>query len=126
MFNRREQLALLFLAGALLAGSVFALVDYYRPSSLEEFQVIARAVEPPPPLESVAEVQEAGPLPLNEATALQLQLLPSIGPKMAERILQYRGVHGPFKSLEELQKVRGIGVRTIEKLRPLVVVGKKP
>lgn len=126
MFNRREQLALLFLAGALLAGSGLALVDYYRPSSLEEFQVIARAVEPPPPLEQAAEVQEAGPLPLNEATALQLQLLPSIGPKMAERILQYRGVHGPFKSLEELQKVRGIGVRTIEKLRPLVVVGKKP
>ncbi len=126
MFNRREQLALLFLAGALLAGSGLALVDYYRPSSLEEFQVIARAVEPPPPLESVAEFQEAGPLPLNEATALQLQLLPSIGPKMAERILQYRGAHGPFKSLEELQKVRGIGVRTIEKLRPLVVVGKKP
>ena len=126
MFNRREQLALLFLAGALLAGSGLALVDYYRPSSLEEFQVIARAVEPPPPLEQVAQIQEAGPLPLNEATALQLQLLPSIGPKMAERILQYRGVHGPFKTLEELQKVRGIGVRTIEKLRPLVVVGKKP
>ena len=126
MFNRREQLALLFLSGALLAGSGLALVDYYRPSSLEEFQVIARAVEPPPPLEQVAEVQEAGPLLLNEATALQLQLLPSIGPKMAERILQYRGAHGPFKTLGELQKVRGIGVRTIEKLRPLVVVGKKP
>ena len=126
MFNRREQLALLFLAGALMAGSGLALVDYYRPSSLEEFQVIARAVEPPPPLQQVAEFQEAGPLPLNEATALQLQLLPSIGPKMAERILQYRGAHGPFKTLEELQKVRGIGVRTIEKLRPLVVVGKKP
>ena len=124
MFNRREQMALLFLAGALLAGSGLALVDYHRPSSLEEFQVVARAVEPPRPPEQVAEVHEAGPLNLNEATALQLQRLPSIGPKMAERILQYRGVHGPFKTVEELQKVRGIGVHTIAKLRPLVVVGR--
>ena len=126
MFNRREQLALLFLTGALLVGSGLALVDYFRPSSLEEFQVISGAVEPPRPPQQVADIREAGPLHLNEATALQLQRLPSIGPKMAERILQYRATHGPFQTLEDLQQVRGIGVHTIEKLRPLVVVGQNP
>jgi len=122
MFNRREQLALLLLTGALLAGSGLAVVDYYHPSSLEEFQVVPRAVETPPP----AEVEEEeGPIDLNAATAAQLQRLPSIGPKTAARILAYRQEHGSFETLEELQEVAGIGPRTVEKLRSLVVVERK-
>jgi len=121
MFNRREQLALLLLTGALLAGSGLAVVDYYHPSSLEEFQVVPRAVETPP-----AEVEEEeGPIDLNAATAAQLQRLPSIGPKTAARILAYRQEHGSFETLEELQEVAGIGPRTVEKLRSLVVVERK-
>ena len=118
MFNRREQLALLFLAGTLLAGTGLALLDYYRPSSLEEFQVLPGVVPVPAPRPSIA----AGPIRLNAATAAQLQRLPAIGPKTADSILEYRRAHGPFRTLEELGQVKGIGTVTLEKLRPLVVL----
>ncbi len=121
MFNRREQAALLFLSGALLVGTAAAVVDYYRPSSLEQFAVVPRAVPTPAVLEEEAP-SEAGPIALNAASADELQRLPAIGPKTAARIVQYRRQHGPFETLEDLQLVRGVGPRTIEKLRPLTVL----
>ena len=121
MFNRREQIALLLLSGSLLTGSGLAVVDHYHPSALEEFQVVARAVEVPAPVAEEVE-EEAGPIDLNAATAAQLQQLPSIGPKTAARILAHRQQRGPFKKVEELQQVSGIGPRTIERLLPLLVV----
>ena len=47
MFNRREHMALLFLLGPLLAGTGLAVVDHYRPSSLEEFEVIPQVIPVP-------------------------------------------------------------------------------
>jgi competence protein ComEA len=120
MFNRREQVALLFLTGALLTGTGLAVVDYYRPSSLEEFAVVPRAIPVPQPV-AVALV-DSGRVALNAATLEQLQQLPSIGPRMAARILQYRQENGPFESLDQLRRVRGIGARVLEKLRPLVAL----
>ena len=122
MFNRQEQLALLFLAGALLVGSGVALFDYWHPSTLEEFQVLPRAVEPPPPAVPVGEAGGPPLVHLNTATAAQLETLPGIGPKMAERILRFRQQHGPLRRLEELEKVQGIGSRTLEKLRPFAAL----
>jgi hypothetical protein len=56
-----------------------------------------------------------------EANAIELQGLPGIGPVLAQRILAER-VRGPFQSLEDLaERVRGIGPRTVERLRPWVV-----
>jgi competence protein ComEA len=52
----------------------------------------------------------------------QLQLLPGIGPKMAERVLQYRKEHGVFRSPEEIMEVKGIGPKKFEKLRPYLRV----
>ena len=64
-------------------------------------------------------------LNLNTATSRQLQRLPRIGPKMAERILAYRMEHGPFQRVDDLVEVRGIGEKTLEKLRPLLYVEKR-
>ena len=129
MFNRREQVALLLLTGILLVGSGLAVVDFRHPTALEGFRVAGAAVEPPEKVEpsgpeaaAVEGVPEErlGPIDLNAATAVQLQGLPGIGPKMAARILEHRRLHGPFRDLEELQQVRGIGRRTVEKIRPQV------
>lgn len=62
------------------------------------------------------------PVDLNAATLEQLQRLPGVGPKMAQRILDYRGEHGRFKSLSDLDSVKGIGEKRMERLGPLVTV----
>lgn len=59
---------------------------------------------------------------LNTATQAELELLPGIGPAMAKRILEYRATHGKFTSVDQLDSVKGIGTKTMAKLRPLVSV----
>jgi competence ComEA-like helix-hairpin-helix protein len=66
----------------------------------------------------------SGPLDLNRATADQLETLPGIGSVKAAAILAVRDSRGGFQSMEELEAVRGIGPALVEKLRPLVVLGK--
>ena len=61
---------------------------------------------------------------VNTASSVVLQTLPGIGPKKAEAIIDYRTVHGAFKTVDDLILVKGIGPKTLEKLRPLVTVGK--
>ncbi len=61
-------------------------------------------------------------LDLNAASAAQLQALPRIGPAMAERIVADREANGPFRSLEDLQRVNGVGDRTVELIAPHVFV----
>lgn len=62
------------------------------------------------------------PLDLNRATPQQLELLPSIGPAMAAKIVAARQEKGSFKTVDELDDVPGIGEKTLVKLRPLVTV----
>jgi competence protein ComEA len=59
---------------------------------------------------------------INSADKDQLVALPGIGPKTAEAIVAYRKENGNFKSVEELTKVKGVGDKTLEKLRPYLQV----
>ncbi len=61
---------------------------------------------------------------INTATVEELETLPRIGAKTAAAIVEYRKAH-PFKTVDGLTEVKGIGEKTLEKLRPLVTVGKK-
>ena len=65
---------------------------------------------------------DASHINLNTATSEELQRLPRIGPVMAGRIIAYRQTHGRFSSVDELADVSGIGGKTLEQIRPLVVV----
>ena len=56
-------------------------------------------------------------LSINTASTEQLSTLPGIGPAMAERIISFRTENGLFQTLEDLQKVKGIGPRLFEKLK---------
>lgn len=62
---------------------------------------------------------------LNTATVDQLETLPGIGRKTAERIIEYRTKSGGFKRIEDLMNVKGIGEKSFLKLKPLVVVPPK-
>lgn len=67
----------------------------------------------PPPAQGVARK-----IDLNTASAAELDLLPSIGPTLAARIIADREANGPFGSLDDLDRVPGIGPKTIAKLVP--------
>ena len=64
--------------------------------------------------------QPAGLIHINEATMEQWMELPGIGEVKARAIVEYRQQAGGFRSVDELTKVKGIGAKTLEKLKPLI------
>jgi competence protein ComEA len=85
---------------------------------------------PAMPLESLPSsrnVDTGGPdlsrrVDLNHATPSDLEALPGIGPKLAQRVIEHRASHGPFKRVEDLRQVKGIGHKKFDRLRSYVVV----
>lgn len=60
---------------------------------------------------------------LNTASSAELETLPGVGARMAARIIEYRQKKGPFKKIEELMNVQGIGEKNFLKLKPQLTVG---
>ncbi len=61
---------------------------------------------------------------INRAEAWLLEALPGIGPTRAAAIVEYRSRHGPFRSIDDLASVPGIGPSVLEAIRELVTVGE--
>jgi len=64
------------------------------------------------------------PINLNTANSEQLQEVPGIGPATADKILKMRKSYGPFKSVDDLRAIKGIGPKRLEKMRKYLTVGK--
>jgi competence ComEA-like helix-hairpin-helix protein len=62
------------------------------------------------------------PININTASIEELQNLPRIGPKMAERIVQHRQEVGLFQTISDFKKVRGIGDKTFQNLKDLISI----
>lgn len=84
---------------------------------------IAAAPAPAQGASAPVPVRAGDKIDVNKATPAELELLPGIGPALAKRIIDYRTQHGAFQSVDELDKVKGIGPKVLERLRPLVVAG---
>jgi comEA protein len=67
-----------------------------------------------------ADEKASGVVNINTAGSEQLQMLPRVGPALAERIIEFRESHGPFGSIDELVAVKGIGETSLDKLTPFV------
>lgn len=66
------------------------------------------------------------PIDLNRADAATLEQLHGIGPAKAQAIVEFREANGPFLQVEDLAKVKGIGLRTVEQNRSVMTVGGEP
>jgi len=64
------------------------------------------------------------PININTANSEQLQQVPGIGPATAQKILQMRKSYGPFKSVDDLLAIRGLGQKRLNKMRKYLTVGK--
>jgi competence protein ComEA len=60
---------------------------------------------------------------LNTATKDELVALPGIGPAKAQAIVDYRNQHGPFRSIDEIRKVKGIGEKLFISIKPELSIG---
>jgi competence protein ComEA len=65
---------------------------------------------------------DSAPLDVNLASAAELERLPGVGPALAARIVEARTRDGPFGSVDDLRRVRGVGGATLERLRPRLAV----
>lgn len=115
-----QERGLLWLMGiVLVASGILFLLDARPPSAsvavspirLEEVTVLLPRFVP------------VGPVDVNQASVDELIALPGIGPALAARIVSYREEHGMFRSLDDLQKVSGIGPQTVNGLRDKAVAG---
>jgi competence ComEA-like helix-hairpin-helix protein len=66
-----------------------------------------------------------GVVNVNTADVAQLSLLPRVGAKVAQRIIDYRKEHGAFKSTTDLMQVKGIGDKAYSRLSPYLTVDGK-
>jgi competence protein ComEA len=68
------------------------------------------------------EIQQTQKVNLNRAETWLISALPGIGVETAQAIVDYRNQHGPFRRIEDLLKVRGIGSSTLTKIKDLVTL----
>lgn len=64
----------------------------------------------------------SAPIDINHATAEELEALPGIGPKLARQIVEDRTANGPFRTREDLVRVKGIGQAKLERIKEMIVV----
>lgn len=115
-FTAEAERSAVNLAAPLTDGS-----QLYVPLRGEAPPRVAAVVAPALPGSGVA-AGSAARLNLNTATAAELEALPGIGPALAERIVAYRGEHGPFRDAKALTEVPGIGEKLLARLVERVTV----
>lgn len=71
-------------------------------------------------LPALADSEKSAVVNINTASVQELQFLPRVGPSLAQRIVAFREKNGPFKTAEELMRVKGVGEKTFDLLRPYV------
>jgi competence protein ComEA len=102
-------------------------IEPYKQTALPPPRVV-RSAAPEPPAPAPVPGKKKPPaekIDVNRATPEQLRTLPGIGPTLSARIVAARQDR-PFRSLADLRRVKGIGAKTLERLRPYILLGEPP
>ena len=108
----QERGLILLIGLAVLASGVLVFTDLPQPVRAS----LPGAIRLEDVLVLLPRLVESPPIDINRATLDDLISLPGIGPALAQRIIDYRSEHGPFQSVEELERVSGIGPQTVQGL----------
>jgi competence protein ComEA len=117
-------------AGGAAPGADVGSINLARPLTDGERVYIPRKGEAPPPEAGTggaggsggASGAAGGKVNINTASESELEALPGIGQVLAQRIVDYRTQHGPFRAVRDLLKVEGIGEKKFDSLRDYVTV----
>ena len=114
--------AVIFFVILILAGAAFWGVRRFAPAIFLGKPDLIAVPNDARPQNQMNTTAQSKPelLNINTASAEELQTLPNIGETTAQRIIDYRTQHGDFSSVDDLQNVRGIGEKTLEKLKPFI------
>ncbi|MBT3216320.1 MAG: helix-hairpin-helix domain-containing protein [Candidatus Marinimicrobia bacterium] len=135
IFTDQEKSVIQFLLGLFVIGlAVSSFRDYNEETisqelivELEEFKVaskqgyVAASESSNTQMKPVAGNTQLS-VNINSAGKSELMKLPKIGPVTAERIIRYRDDYGSFKIIDDLSKVKGIGSKTLDKIRAFVEI----
>lgn len=125
-FTPQETKALIFLLTALLVGSGITLYKRTHPQFAPELIIEKREVDPEHQTQSPLHQEQGGnKIDLNQATTVELQLLPGVGPSLSQRIVEYREAHGEFHQIEDLMQIPGIGPKTFERIKDRIQLNKE-
>ena len=114
--NCKERLAGFIVLATLLLGIIAGLIDRVDREACISDVVCTR------PQDADSENDSYLELDLNTASAGELMALPGIGEKRAQAIVAWRTHNGPFRCVDDLVRVRGIGPATLDRLRAFVCV----
>jgi competence protein ComEA len=111
---------------SMLAATVAAVLWIGWPAPKEDplpvrpDQPVAAQAQATSPARAVSPAKAVSKINLNRASAEELQTLPGVGPVLAQRMVEWRKAHGRYRTVDDLQEVKGIGRKRLEQLRPLV------
>ncbi len=106
--TRQEKNAVLFIAASALLGLALSFLFKAAPSA---GRIYAASFD-----------TEVSKININSAGKEQLITLPGIGPKIAEKIIDYRRKKGKIHDIKELKQINGIGDKKIENMKPFLII----
>ena len=121
MLDRPTSGALCAIAAALALVALASIPQQHAPDIAP--RVVHRVPAATTP-QAVRALRDGQRIDLNRAQPADLELLPGIGPSLAQRIVDDRTAHGAFVSVDGLLRVRGVGPHTLERLRGLLLIGE--
>jgi len=117
--TKRERYIILFLIATFILGLGVRYFNGDRHHLVTD-TISKGCLSPDTALDAIIEQEET--ININTADINRLMRLPGVGPKYAERIIEYRQVHGGFEKAEDIKNIKGIGDKKFEKMKDMVTV----